>query len=137
MIGLIATLTFFPLVGWRIARRRTGEAFLLGAGITGAVLFTSGVMHVPLVVAFGMIVLWAIGSAAWELKHPSSLTSKSDPRPGQSIAAKTLPTILMCIPLIVLTGLAAITPLNDFDGRAFWVLKAKGIHSIPATITRC
>jgi hypothetical protein len=33
----------------------------------------------------------------------------------------------MLIPLIALTFAAAITPLNDFDGRAFWVLKAKGI----------
>jgi hypothetical protein len=33
----------------------------------------------------------------------------------------------MCIPLLALTFAAAITPLNDFDGRAFWALKAKGI----------
>ena len=33
----------------------------------------------------------------------------------------------MIIPLLALTFAAAITPLNDFDGRAFWVLKAKGI----------
>jgi hypothetical protein len=33
----------------------------------------------------------------------------------------------MALPLIALAFIAAITPLNDFDGRAFWVLKAKGI----------
>jgi hypothetical protein len=33
----------------------------------------------------------------------------------------------MCIPLLALTFSAAITPLNDFDGRAFWALKAKAI----------
>jgi hypothetical protein len=33
----------------------------------------------------------------------------------------------MAIPLLALTFAAAITPLNDFDGRAFWALKAKGI----------
>jgi hypothetical protein len=33
----------------------------------------------------------------------------------------------MVIPLIAMSFAAAITPLNDFDGRAFWVLKAKGI----------
>ncbi|MGH9420630.1 MAG: hypothetical protein ACRD3J_11695, partial [Thermoanaerobaculia bacterium] len=38
-----------------------------------------------------------------------------------------LPTILMCVPFIALTFVAAITPLNDFDGRAFWLLKAKEI----------
>jgi len=31
------------------------------------------------------------------------------------------------LPLLALTFAAAITPLNDFDGRAFWALKAKGI----------
>jgi hypothetical protein len=33
----------------------------------------------------------------------------------------------MAIPLLALTFAAAVTPLNDFDGRAFWALKAKGI----------
>jgi hypothetical protein len=33
----------------------------------------------------------------------------------------------MAIPLLALAFIAAVTPLNDFDGRAFWVLKAKGI----------
>jgi hypothetical protein len=33
----------------------------------------------------------------------------------------------MLIPLITLTVIAAITPLNDFDGRAFWLLKAKAL----------
>jgi hypothetical protein len=33
----------------------------------------------------------------------------------------------MCLPLIALAFAAAVTPLNDFDGRAFWLLKAKEI----------
>jgi hypothetical protein len=33
----------------------------------------------------------------------------------------------MIVPLVALTFAAAIAPLNDFDGRAFWALKAKGI----------
>jgi hypothetical protein len=33
----------------------------------------------------------------------------------------------MCVPFVALIFVAAITPLNDFDGRAFWVLKAKEI----------
>jgi hypothetical protein len=33
----------------------------------------------------------------------------------------------MCIPLLAITFIAAITPLTDFDGRAFWALKAKAL----------
>jgi hypothetical protein len=121
MIGLLVTLILFPLVGWSIGRRSLGEAFLLGAGLTGAILFLAGVMHVPLVAALVMIVVWGLGSGVWQLTH----------RPRRDLQPPTphprLPTILMCVPLIALTFVAAITPLSDFDGRAFWVLKAKGI----------
>jgi len=118
MIGLVVTVLLFPLAGWRLGRRSLGEAFLAGVGLTGAVLFIAGIIHVPLVIALGMIGLWAVGSTAWELRQrPLRLPTTLSP----------LPTILMAIPLIALTFSAAITPLNDFDGRAFWVLKAKGI----------
>ncbi|HEX9459412.1 MAG TPA: hypothetical protein VGA84_09730 [Thermoanaerobaculia bacterium] len=119
MIGLVVTFVLFPLVGWSIGRRGIGEAFLFGAGLTGALLFLAGVAHVPLVVALGLIGAWGAGSGVWELMRRSR-TRQSTPYPR-------LPTILMCVPLIALTFVAAITPLSDFDGRAFWVLKAKGI----------
>jgi len=118
MIGLVVTVLLFPLAGWSLGRRSLGEAFLAGVGLTGAVLFIAGVIHVPLVIALGMIGLWAVGSTAWELRQrPLRLAAPHSP----------FPTILMIIPLLALTFAAAITPLNDFDGRAFWVLKAKGI----------
>jgi len=118
MIAFLATLILFPIVGWSVGRRSLGEAFLFGAGLTGSILFLAGVLHVPLVAAFVLIVIWAIGSAAWEIKrHGLPVFRPHSP----------LPTILMAIPLVALTFVAAITPLNDFDGRAFWVLKAKGI----------
>jgi len=117
MIGLIVTLVLFPLAGLALGRRSIGEAFLLGAGITGSVLFVAGVVHVPLVIAMVVLGAWAVGRGAWELK-------KGLPRPTLH---SPLPTILMCIPLLALAFAAAITPLNDFDGRAFWALKAKGI----------
>ena len=119
MIGLVVTLVLFPLVGWSMGRRGIGEAFLFGAGLTGALLFLAGVAHVPLVVALALIVVWGVGSGVWELMHR--------PRTVQPTPHHAIPTIVMCIPLIALTFVAAITPLSDFDGRAFWVLKAKGI----------
>jgi hypothetical protein len=118
MIGFIVTVVLFPLAGWALGRRSVGEAFLLGLGITGSVLFIAGVAHVPLVIAFVLIGVLGVGCWVWEIKK------KVLPLPTPH---SPLPTILMCIPLVALTFAAAITPLNDFDGRAFWALKAKGI----------
>ena len=123
MIGLAVTLLLFPLVGLSLGRRSLGEAFLLGLGITGSILFIAGVVHVPLVIAMVLIGVWGVGSGVWEIKRRGSAPSDLPlPTPYSP-----LPTILMIIPLIALTFAAAITPLNDFDGRAFWALKAKGI----------
>ncbi|MEA2413707.1 MAG: hypothetical protein QOI58_364 [Thermoanaerobaculia bacterium] len=119
MIGFIVTVVLFPLVGWTFGRRNLGEAFLFGLGITGAVLFIAGVIHVPLVFAMLVLGVWGVGRGMWEIKHRNT--------PPLPTPHSPLPTILMCIPLVALTFAAAITPLNDFDGRAFWVLKAKGI----------
>jgi len=117
MIGLLVTVVLFPLVGWSLGRRSLGEAFLLGLGITGSVLFIAGVVHVPLVIAMVLIGVWGIGSGVWELRRGIPNLRIHSP----------VATIVMIIPLVALTFAAAVTPLNDFDGRAFWALKAKGI----------
>jgi hypothetical protein len=117
MIAFAITLLLFPLVGWTLGRRSLGEAFLLGLGITGSVLFIAGVVHVPLVIAMVLIGVWGVGCGVWEIRRGI---------PKLHIDAP-LATIVMAIPLLALTFAAAITPLNDFDGRAFWALKAKGI----------
>jgi hypothetical protein len=117
MIGLLVTLVFFPLIGWSLGRRSLGEAFLFGIGLTGTILFIAGVIHVPLIVALVLIGVWGVGCGVWELRRGLPKLRIHSP----------LPTILMVIPLIAMSFAAAITPLNDFDGRAFWVLKAKGI----------
>jgi len=122
MIGLLITLVLFPLVGWSVARRSWGEGFLFGAGLVGTILFIAGVMHVSLVLAFALLLLASIGGAVWSYR-----TRKTSSHAPQPTAHSPLPTIAMAIPLIAITFIAAITPLNDFDGRAFWVLKAKGI----------
>jgi hypothetical protein len=116
MIGLLVTVVLFPLVGWSVARRSWGEAFLLGVGLTGAVLFLAGVMHVPLVMALAAIIVVAI-IRLW--RAPRSSDSRVSHAP--------LPTILTAIPLVAIAFITFIIPLSDFDGRAFWVLKAKGI----------
>jgi hypothetical protein len=119
MIGLVITVVLFPLVGWCVARRSWGEAFLFGVGLVGTILFIAGVVHVPLVAAFVLIVLAAVASAIWghRRRHDFPPITRYSP----------LATVVMALPLATLAFTAAITPLNDFDGRAFWVLKAKGI----------
>ena len=122
MIGLIITAVLFPLAGWSIARRSWGEAFLFGVGLTGTILFLAGVVHVSLVVALALVLVGSIGAVMW--RHPNRGELSLFPRPTQH---SPLATIIMAIPLAALAFIAAVTPLNDFDGRAFWVLKAKGI----------
>ncbi|MEA2328516.1 MAG: hypothetical protein QOE68_3475 [Thermoanaerobaculia bacterium] len=116
MIGLLVTVLLFPLVGWSLGRRGIGEAFLLGLGVTGSVLFIAGIAHVPLVIAFALLILASLVYVVLR-RRPLQLPDLHSP----------WPTILMAIPLLALTFAAAVTPLNDFDGRAFWALKAKGI----------
>lgn len=116
MIALFVTILLFPLIGWALGRRSLGEAFLLGLGITGSVLFIAGVVHVPLVIAMVLLIVASLIGIVLT-RRPLQLPRFHSP----------LPTILMCIPLVALAFAAAITPLNDFDGRAFWALKAKGI----------
>jgi hypothetical protein len=117
MIGFIVTILLFPLVGWSFGRRSLGEAFLLGVGVTGSVLFIAGIVHVPLVIAMVLIGVWGVGRGVWEIRRGIPRLRVHSP----------VATIVMCIPLVALTFAAAITPLSDFDGRAFWALKAKGI----------
>jgi hypothetical protein len=117
MTGLLVTIVLFPLVGLSLGRRSFGESFLLGLGITGSVLFIAGVLHVPLVIAFVLIGVWGVGRGVWEIRRGMPSLRVHSP----------LATILTILPLLTLVFAAAITPLNDFDGRAFWVLKAKGI----------
>jgi hypothetical protein len=118
MIGLLVTLVLFPLVGWSVARRSWAEAFLLGVGITGTLLFFAGLIHVPLVTALAVILVLAIIRISTAPRGPENRHPTPDTR---------LATAVMVLPLIALTFVTAITPLSDFDGRAFWVLKAKGI----------
>jgi hypothetical protein len=118
MIGLLVTVVLFPLIGWCVARRSWGEAFLFGVGLVGTILFLAGVVHVPLVVALSLIVLAAVSWIAWRYRRYDRTPSTQYP---------PLATIALALPLVMLAFIAAVTPLNDFDGRAFWVLKAKGI----------
>jgi hypothetical protein len=98
-----------------------GEAFLFALGTSGALLFLAAALHVPITAvtaAVAVIVAVIVATIATLRGKPSAATSDDRSR---------LATILALIPLLAVIYTAAIVPLNDFDGRAFWLLKAKGI----------
>ncbi|MFL6245391.1 MAG: hypothetical protein ACJ74H_05165 [Thermoanaerobaculia bacterium] len=108
MIGLLFTIVFFPLVG-RVVRG--GNAFLAGAGVTGLALFVTMVWHVPMSVT--LIALSVCGVLALRGGLAVEKWEKSD-----------IPLVVVSLFLLIAT---AVLPLADYDGRAFWVLKAKAI----------
>ena len=106
MIGLVVTVVLFPLIGWSLGRRGFGEAFLLGLGVTGSVLFIAGVLHVPLAIAFWPIGMWGVVRGVRELKRGI---------PGPRIHSPVA-TTLMILPLVPKESLNRLTTL--FSGSA-------------------
>jgi hypothetical protein len=112
----LAVLAFF-LVGAAAARLvGNTSSYLLGLGVVGSVLYVTMLMHVPppwtlAVMVAGSILVLAIRRAPPEPHHDWSVA----------------PIVVTLAPIAVLLFVTLITPLNDYDGRAFWVLKAKAI----------
>ena len=111
MTGLLFALVYFTLTG--IAARSWGERFLFGMALVGLFLFLAGVVHLPLLV--GAIVAPVAGFAIRKRRDPEQLRY---PR---------TPTIAMLLPVAIVFIAAMMLPLNDFDGRVFWLKKAKAI----------
>jgi hypothetical protein len=112
VIGLVFSVVFFPLVGLALTRRLGGTSpILTGLGATGFVLFITMVWHVPIIVPL----------IALALLVPFARFKRDDTRYPR------LPTILMFAIFAIQFAITAILPLTDYDGRAFWLLKAKAI----------
>jgi hypothetical protein len=117
MTGCIATLLLFPLVGVAVSRLvGRVQPFLAGAGAVGTLLFIAGVAHVPLRLAIGIIIAGSI-----------LILIVRRGKPAARIAYPPLPTAIAAVVSVWLLFMTAIVPLNDYDGRAFWLLKAKAI----------
>lgn len=108
VIGLLFTIVFFPLVGRLV---RGANAFLAGAGLTGLVLFVTMVWHVPMAITLAVLGLFAV----------LTLRRRFAPEPW------TKDDIPLLIASAFLLIASAVLPLADYDGRAFWMLKAKAI----------
>jgi hypothetical protein len=115
MTGLVIALLWFPLLGAAFSRvaGRTSW-FLAGAGVNALALFLAGVLHLPLKPVIAILGLAAI----------AVLTMRSTGSGARVPRAFELP--LWITAFVLLIG-AVITPLEDYDGRAFWMLKAKAI----------
>jgi len=81
------------------------NAILFALGAMGSLLFIAAVWHVPLVAFTVIVIAIAVLAIAFRCARPP----------------------LAILALVPLFALAAILPLHDYDGRAFWVLKAKAI----------
>jgi len=115
--GLLFTIAFFPLVGWAVSRT---NPYLAGTGVTGLALFVTMVWHVPMAVSLiglAVVALIAIGlrPAARDAAGPAGGTPAF------------LSDIALGVAVVLLLSAAAILPLSDYDGRAFWLIKAKAI----------
>lgn len=114
MNGFVIAFLLFPLIGAAVSRRNWGEAYLLGAGLLGALLFFCGLLDVPMLAT---IVVATLAALAIVIDRRRSLPER--------VHYPILPTIVLAIPLLVASFNAVIAPAHDFDGRAFWLLKAK------------
>jgi hypothetical protein len=140
MSGLLVAFVLFTITGAAVALiagargvgttiERMAEMYLLGLGSVGTALFIAGLVHLP--IGRGTVAaLFALGAAVlvWRRTEAAQLFRESDSR-----ERLLLPAIVLTIPLISILLSTQYVPLHDYDGRVFWVLKAKAIateHSI-------
>jgi hypothetical protein len=115
--GLLATIALFPAVGAAVSRLiGRVQPYLAGAGAVGALLFVLNLVHVPLLVALALLVIGTIAVLAWRREMPRLHAPH-----------ELVPTLIIALVSAWLLLLTAIVPLDDYDGRAFWLLKAKAI----------
>ena len=119
MIGLIVSAIGFTMIGAAVARLTGGAArFLMGLGIVGTVLYVA--------MLFGLDprqVLMALSVAALLVLM---LKRREKQQPDRKPHSKTALAVLL-LPIALALFIAGVTPLRDYDGRAFWMLKAKAI----------
>jgi hypothetical protein len=110
-VALIVALTVFTIAGGR--GRPWGERWLRGVAISGMAMFAGGLLHVPLLVTLALVLIAGLALP-----------------PREKTIAPVRPEwidIAIVIPIVVVIVWSQRFPLADYDGRVFWVLKAKAI----------
>jgi len=97
-----------------------GEAWLIAFGLSGTLLFLAGLIHIPITVVTAVVSV-VFGVAA------SVALVRRQIKPRSVVPGAHAATVATIIPIAVVLYAAAFIPVRDFDGRAFWLLKAKGI----------
>lgn len=130
MLTLAATIVWFSTVGLAAHKvlgvRQPGPAldrfaffFLFGVVVNGIALFILGVAGVTQG-AGAVVSVFAVALliAAVPGRRDPATTGNGYP---------LLPTILLFVPFVAIATDAMWVPLRDYDGRGFWILKAKAI----------
>ena len=120
MAGLAIALVVFTLAG---AYGPWEERYLRGLAIAGTAMFVGGVAGVPVMVMLAIVVVVAIGHAGARARRPAAVHHE----PARPRARAPLATAIMLLPVAIIFAASLTRPLADFDGRVFWVLKAKAI----------
>ena len=117
--GAILIAVVLPLIGAAVQRLAgPGPRFLLGLGASGFVLYLAMLAHIPPLPVMIALVAGAVLTLVFVQRR------RDDVPPRQSSVAATVVT---AAPLVFLLVASAVVPLRDYDGRAFWVLKARAI----------
>jgi hypothetical protein len=117
MIGAIATIALVLLAGEAAIRLTSGTSrFLLGSGIFGLLLYAGMLMGLGLTTV-----------AASVLSLSIIVLARTAAKPRPRLRYPLAPALIGAIPVAILIYAVGITPLKDYDGRAFWLLKAKAI----------
>ncbi|HEX7706330.1 MAG TPA: hypothetical protein VF701_07735 [Thermoanaerobaculia bacterium] len=118
MIPALVILVWFPLVGAAVSRLLGRVPFFLaGAAASGMSLFVLMLVGVPL--GWGIAIL-AICSALVLLIRPRPREEGYPRRPE-------LDVLLVVVPVLAMLLAVTFIPQHDYDGTAFWMLKAKAI----------
>ena len=118
MTGAVVAVVFFLTIGLAVSRLvGPVQPWLAGAGFAGFILYVSAFLRLPLrAVAVALFVASVLTLIVLRRRV-------EQPR----LKYPVLPTVMTAVAAIALAVIALIVPLNDYDGRAFWLLKAKAI----------
>jgi len=118
MTGCIFTIIAFPFVGEAFGRLLgPAQRYLAGAGLTGTWLFLAGVAGLR--VSTAALILFASAALVITLRQRTETSER--------LRYPLLPTVILGCLAAWLLWTSSIVPLADYDGRAFWLLKAKAL----------
>lgn len=122
MIALALSIAVFTLAGFAVSRLVGPMSWYLGgAGVAGAAVFVAGTMRMPITFTAPAVIAAAVLIAAMRMRHASWNRSLRD------ACRPVVPSLAMAVSAVALLFISAILPTTDYDGRAFWLMKAKAI----------